>query len=102
MTCYLIAPKTLTIRAPALFYNKNKGAEPVISIQYLCPKCAGITEMTNIDKIKNAEDQHPMRCHHCDAPFSKDALIKFARQKAEEMIGEALMQLKNDDIHKDK
>lgn len=67
----------------------------MIAIQYFCPECAGMTEITDIEKIKNAEEQYPLTCHACGVPFSKDALIKFARQKAEEMINEALFQLKN-------
>ena len=102
MTCYLIARKALTICAAALFYTKDKGAVLVIAIQYLCPKCAGVTEITDIEKIKNAEDQYPLTCHACGAPFSKDALIKFARQKAEEMINEALFQLKNSSPQRNK
>ncbi|MFV0262751.1 MAG: hypothetical protein ACK5JN_09990 [Kluyvera sp.] len=95
MTGYLIVVKTFTIPTAELLYNKDKGAMPVIAIQYLCPKCSVITEITDIEKIKNAEDTYPLTCHGCGMPFSKDALIKFARQKAEEMINEALFQLKN-------
>lgn len=66
----------------------------MISIPYLCPKCANTTEISNIEKIKNSADEYPLICHHCGAHFSKVTLIKFSRQRAEEMINIALSQLK--------
>lgn len=63
-------------------------------IQYSCPKCASITEISDIEKIKNASEEYPLQCHHCGENFSKSALVKCARQKAEEMINVALSQLK--------
>lgn len=72
----------------------------MISIQYLCPECSGSNKLVDIEKIKNEEDAYPLTCCHCGARFSKDALIKFARGKVQEMINEALMQLKKP-IHQD-
>lgn len=66
----------------------------MILIQYLCPKCAATTAISDIEKIKNAEDEYPLTCHHCRERFSKDALVKFARQRAEKMIAQALSRLK--------
>jgi len=75
-------------------YNKNKGGLPVISIEYLCPDCATVIAISNIEKIKNSQDEYPLKCPACGGHISKDALIKFARQKAQAMIDEALSQLK--------
>ena len=67
----------------------------MISIQYLCPQCSGSNKLDGIEQIKNEQNEYPLTCCHCGARVSKGALIKFARSKAEEMINEALMQLKN-------
>ncbi len=65
----------------------------MISINYLCPKCSGITEISNIENIRNSQDAFPLACHACGTAFSKAELIKFARSRAEEMIVEALSAL---------
>lgn len=62
----------------------------MISIEYLCPDCAMVIAISNIEKIKNAQDEYPLKCPSCDRHISKDALIKFARQKALTMINDAL------------
>lgn len=66
----------------------------MISIKYLCPKCKGITEISNIETIKNSQQTFPLACSACGVAFSQAELIKFAKSKAEEMITEALSTLK--------
>lgn len=65
----------------------------MISIKYLCPTCNGITEISNIENIKNSQEAYPLSCQACGAAFSKTSLVKFAKSKAEEMIIEALATL---------
>lgn len=66
----------------------------MISIEYLCPGCATAIEISHVEKIKNSQDEYPLKCPACDRHISKEQLIKFTRQKAQEMIDEALSQLK--------
>ena len=65
----------------------------MISIKYLCPACNEITEISNIEEIKNSQDAYPMACQACGKALSKVELIKFAKLKAEAMIIEALSTL---------
>ncbi|MFP5594322.1 ECs_2282 family putative zinc-binding protein [Kluyvera sp. 142486] len=66
----------------------------MILIKYLCPKCNHTTEITDVEKITNSADEYPLCCPACGQHFSKTTLAKFARQRAEEMINDALSRLK--------
>ena len=62
-------------------------------IKYSCPKCNHTTEIADVEKITNSADEYPLCCAGCSQHFSKAALTKFARQRAEEMIKRALSRL---------
>lgn len=66
----------------------------MILIKYSCPKCNHTTEITDVEKITNCADEYPLCCSGCGQHFSKATLTKFARQRAEEMINDALSRLK--------
>ncbi|EMW9676296.1 hypothetical protein V5Y59_004722 [Salmonella enterica] len=65
----------------------------VPNINYCCPKCGKLTELSCIENIRNSPDIHPLKCSACGTGFRKEELLAFTKQKAEAMIKQALSKM---------
>lgn len=65
----------------------------VPNVNYCCPKCGKLTQLSCIENIRNSPDKYPLKCSACGAGFRKEELLAFTKQKAEAMVKRALSKM---------
>ncbi|MCX9063844.1 hypothetical protein NLN94_23385 [Citrobacter portucalensis] len=74
---------------------KNSTSEKFqhVRVNYKCPKCGYLTELPDIESIRNSSVSSPAECKQCGTKFRKEELLRFIRYKAEQLVKAALAKM---------